>query len=423
MATVNAVILKDGGKEDGTWNVKICVNHKSKARYIKTESYVDKRYLDGKGKLKKTFIDKHFSPILTTYREAITDLGNRVKSMSVDDVRDHLVNLENIKKGVDLFYELDNHIAELRAENKIPQSYTFTSVINHLKDFTQQTEFNVEKLTPGFLYSFEDYLRQDKVITRQTRAGSLCRPRKIKGVKTNGIINYMNYLSSFINHLQRKHNNPRADYFPIPDPFSQYEIPKATKRRKRNIDVEKIVEIILYQPAGFWENISKDLFLLSFYLCGINPKDMYVYLTDPEIRGELEYGRCKVKDHRADGGVTNVKIPAAAVEIIKKYGGFIQERYSNNLSLNQALSKGWRKISERLGFKVTMYYARHTFGNIARKICKFSKDDVSFALNHKYGIDVTDVYVEPDWDVVHKVQAAVIKVVEDALDKYRKEVA
>lgn len=422
MASVNAVILKDGGKDDGTWNVKICVNHKSKARYIKTESYVDKRYLDGKGKLKKAFIDKHFSITLTSYRDAITELGSKVKTMTVDDVRDYLVNLDNIKRGVDLFYELGNRIAELRSKNKIPQSYTFTSVVNHLKDFTKQTEFNIEKLSPAFLYSFEDYLRKDKVITRQTRSGNLCKPRRIEGVKTNGIINYMNYLSSFVNDLKKKHNNPRADYFPIPDPFSQYEIPKPTKRKKRNIDVDKIVKVVLYKPIGFWETISKDIFMLSFYLCGINPKDIYVYITDPEKRGELEYGRCKVKDHRADGGITNVKIPPAAVEIVKKYGGFIQERYSTNLSLNQALSKGWRRISENLGFECSAYYARHSFGNIARKVCKFSKDDVSFALNHKYGIDVTDVYVEPDWDVVHNVQASVIRVLEDAMKAEEKEV-
>ncbi len=422
MATVNAVVLKHHKKEDGTWNVKISVNHRSQARYIDTSSYVNKTYLDSKGKLKKTYIEKFFASRLSKYRDAISDLGAQITHMSCADLKEYLIRLGEGAKVIDLFDEIGLIIDGYKSEGKLNKASIYKVLLNHLKDFMKANVLNVADVTPAFLYAFEEFLRKDKTRIIVSPTGKK-RIAVLEGIATNGIINYMDNLSNCISILERKYNNPMIQYTPVLNPFQYYKAPKPTKRQKRNLEVSRLVEIFQVEAFGFIENMSKDLFILSFYLNGMNPKDMYVYLTDPDLSGQLEYARSKVKAKRSDGGVTNVVIYEQVRWIIKKYSGVIQSRYSNNLYFNQALGRGWKAISERLGFKVTMYYARHSFGNIARKICKFSKDDVSFALNHKYGIDVTDVYVEPDWDVVHKVQAEVIKVVEDALDKYRKEVA
>lgn len=423
MATVNAVVLKHQKKLDGTWNVKICVNHKSDPKYMDTPAYVTKSSLDGKGKLKQTYIDRYFSSRLGKYRDAITDLGTKTNYMKSADIRDYLSSLDSKGEVIDFFEEFRKRISKLKAEGKVPQSYTFTSVLNHLVDFTGSSSLNVLNITPCFLSEFEEYLRQDKTIVRNTKSGKLGSPRKVKGVVNNGIINYMGYFRTLFKDVRKEKNNPIAEYFPIPhNPFDYYEFPNSTNVKKRNLSVDKIIKIRNFKPTGFWENISRDMFMLSFYLCGINPKDIYVYLTDPELSGELEYARSKIKDHRKDGGITNVLLAEEALEIIGKYAGMIQERYVNNLSFNQALYKGWKSISEKIGFKATMYYARHSFSNIARQVCKFSKDDVSHALNHKYGVAVTDDYLEPDWSIVHNIQKAVIAVLRDAEVRLMEEV-
>jgi hypothetical protein len=60
-----------------------------------------------------------------------------------------------------------------------------------------------------------------------------------------------------------------------------------------------------------------------------------------------------------------------------------------------------------------MYCARHSFGSIARNECRFSKDDVAFALNH---IDsttkITDIYIKPDWRIIDDVQSKVASFLE-----------
>lgn len=412
MATVNAVVLKHHKKQDGTWNVKICVNHQSKARYIETNSFVTKSQLDTKGKLKQSYVDRHFSSKLSEYRDAITRLGSKINFMTVENVREFLQIGGDEVKNIDIIKEFSLKISSLKNENKIPQSYTYTSVMNHLMDYTGDKELNAMLVSPGFLIGFEKYLRQDKTIVRNTKSGGSTE-LLMPGIKPNGIINYMSYFRTLFGEVQKKYNNPNLNVFPLPvNPFDYYDFPKATVSNKRNLTLEKVVSIYKMSPDGFWENIARDLFMLSFYLCGMNPKDMYVYLTS-DISGDLEYARSKVKNNRKDGGVTNILIPEEADLIISKYAGMIQERYVNNLSLNQALSKGWSRLSKKLGFKCTMYYARHSFSNIARQVCKFSKDDVSFALNHKYGSNITEVYLDPDWTVVHKVQMGV-------LEKFRK---
>ena len=59
---------------------------------------------------------------------------------------------------------------------------------------------------------------------------------------------------------------------------------------------------------------------------------------------------------------------------------------------------------------ITFYWARHTFATIARNKCQMNKDDIAEALNHVDGDHkITDIYIEKDWSIVDKVQAAVMK--------------
>ena len=67
-------------------------------------------------------------------------------------------------------------------------------------------------------------------------------------------------------------------------------------------------------------------------------------------------------------------------------------------------------IGECIGVpELSFYWARHSFGNLARNKCRKSKDDVALALNHvDQGRRTTDIYLEKDWTIVDEVQDAVI---------------
>ena len=55
------------------------------------------------------------------------------------------------------------------------------------------------------------------------------------------------------------------------------------------------------------------------------------------------------------------------------------------------------------------YDARHAFGDWARNKCRFSKDDVALAMNHKDNTNkVTDIYISKDWSIVDEVQNGIL---------------
>lgn len=392
MATINAVILKHQMKRDGTWNVKVCVNHRSTPRYIETNNFVSKEMLDSKGKLKKAYIDKFLAKQLTEYRDRISLLGKKVDFMTSSDLRTYLLSSDNSNKQIDVLENFNARVESLHAAGRYSSAKCVEVVCGHLKNFSKMEKISAILVNSSFLMGFESYLLNN-----------------IK-LSPGSVRTYMAVFSKEFNLLRKNYNNPAIESFPIPfNPFDYYTPIKKSVPKRRNLDLQRIISISRFKSESYPEQLTVDIFMLSFFLCGMNPKDIYVYLTDPQKIGFLQYSRSKIKARRKDGGVTNVKIPEEAQVLIEKYAGVIQKRYSSLVIFHKTFYRSWKKINEVLGFKCTMYYARHSFANIARTVCKFSKDDVSFALNHKYGNDITDVYIEPDWSVVHKVQMGVIE--------------
>jgi hypothetical protein len=59
--------------------------------------------------------------------------------------------------------------------------------------------------------------------------------------------------------------------------------------------------------------------------------------------------------------------------------------------------------------ELTLYWARHTFGTLARNECRMSIDDIGEALNHvDHGHVTTDIYIAKDWSIVDDVQYEVV---------------
>lgn len=67
---------------------------------------------------------------------------------------------------------------------------------------------------------------------------------------------------------------------------------------------------------------------------------------------------------------------------------------------------------------LTLYWARHTFGTLARNECCMSVDDIAEALNHiDSGHFTTNMYLAKDWSIVDDVQSQVIKLIVDFSDE------
>ncbi|MET3606888.1 integrase [Mucilaginibacter rubeus] len=102
-----------------------------------------------------------------------------------------------------------------------------------------------------------------------------------------------------------------------------------------------------------------------------------------------------------------------------RYLGKLNERYGAYDYLDYALYKGMKGLRAITGMnELTLYWARHTFGTLARNECRMSVDDIAEALNHvDNGHFNTDIYLAKDWGIVDDVQSQVIQLIKKPLDE------
>jgi integrase len=225
----------------------------------------------------------------------------------------------------------------------------------------------------------------------------------------------MRDLRTLFNGACNMYNNEDLGIYRIKHyPFKRYKVGSAPVTKKRNNTLEEIIKIrdCVTKPGSRAE-LAKEIYMLSFYLCGMNAVDLY-HLTRNNIRnGRIDYNRSKTQSRRKDNAFISIKVIEETRPLLEKYIENLSVRYSTYGVLDTALSQGMKQIRKLTGIAgSTIYWARHTFATVARNTCRISKDDVALALNH---VDdehrTTDIYIEKDWGIVDDVQIKVVTLI------------
>lgn len=412
MATVNYTILKDDKKQNGTWNVKIRVTQNNRSAYIETPHFVGKNQLDKKFKLKDTFLIDLINPVLAKYRAIISEYSTA--QMTAKEIKELLSNVGNPKSDLIDFIEFSKyHIQKMTKAGKASSTKSLVTVTNSLIDFYQSERIPITEITSGSLYRYEEYLRSPRKFTRKNHDGKMLDYSK-PAIGDSGLHNHMRDIRLLFNAARDHYNDEDKGIVKIAHyPFKKYKVGQAPETEKRCLTIEQIKSIRYceVEPLSRAEQ-ARDLFMLSFYLCGMNAADMYKLKAGLVER--LEYNRSKTESRRKDKGFFSISIPDEAKPIYKKYAGNLQKRYSTTGGLLSAIDKGITKLIEQVGFEFDFYSARHSVGDLARNKLKFSKDDVAITLNHKDRTNsVTDIYISKDWSIVDDVQEKLIQLLND----------
>ncbi|WP_312352670.1 site-specific integrase [Sphingobacterium siyangense] len=423
MATVNAVVLEHQKKADGTWNVKYRVYHKGRPKYIDTVHYVSIRQLDKELKIKDKFLLKILEKRLDEYREAISDLGTRLQFFSPDDLKQYL---KEYNQEVDFLQFAKEHIAQMREDSKKEgqkgkkkSASNLNTVRNSLMDFFRREKVSVNEINLPMLEAYDRFLRSARTITRHDQLGRAVTTVQ-KPLGDASVHNYMRDLRILFNEARKKFNIPSLGIEKIThNPFKEYSIVEPPPTKKRNVEIDCFFEIRDCRvKEGSRAELMKELFVLSFYMCGINAVDLFYCGPENIVNGRLEYNRSKTQGVRVDDAFISVDIIPEAQPLLQKYLGKLRVRYATNNNLNHALSEGMKVIRKTLKLDstvlddVTFYWARHTFGTWARNKCGVNKYDVGEALNHvEKGHKTTDIYIEKDWSIVDMVQRKVMEYV------------
>lgn len=137
--------------------------------------------------------------------------------------------------------------------------------------------------------------------------------------------------------------------------------------RHMDITVEEFQKIKNLQSTEYKLNLARNMFLLSFYLGGINLAD----LVKVDLKGQiLKYERQKSAEHKRGERSTTLSIPNEARDMIKwcdKYQVLKCKTDVEYRNLQRYINKCLSLLAEKVGIKTTFsfYSARKTFAQFA----------------------------------------------------------
>lgn len=191
-------------------------------------------------------------------------------------------------------------------------------------------------------------------------------------------------------------------------PFRKFKIASARKE-KETLTEEQLRRIMDYDSPHKIRSIARDLFLLSFYLCGMNLVDLFH--LDRLRDGRAHFVRTKTAGKNPNPVSLFVQPEAAA--IIARYAGrehvlrFVEEPASY-VTFNNRIQKALRTIAVELGIEgLTFYWARYTWATLADKI-GISEKEISKALGHVDNSVAGKYYISYDWTKVDRANRQVI---------------
>ncbi|WP_443945550.1 phage integrase SAM-like domain-containing protein [Pedobacter sp. AW1-32] len=416
MANIDFKVFKHHKKENGQYNVKLMIYHNKKRTYLSTSHFV----VDAQLKKDYTIKDKDLLALLTMeladYRKKISSLGDKINHLSVQDLGKLLTKPKEIDRNINFIQYGRERVNELREENRQSYAGTFQAVINNLVDYHGEY-LPTNEITSIFLKGYESWLRNPRTQVRMIRQNTKSIVQS-KGMDDTGIFYHMRSFRLLFGSARKHYNDEDTGIIRIANnPFSKYKYGTEPSTEKRAVPISIIRSIRDCKvPQGGTAELARDLYMASFYLCGINAIDLYS-LKASDIKGErLTYNRSKTAGRRSDKAVFSVKIVDEVRPILEKHIGRLSERYKHNTYLNKGLALGLRQIIDLLNDRdgenleyIDFYSARHTVGTEARNTCGFSVDDVAEVLNHKNQANrVTDKYIKKDWSKVDAIQAALI---------------
>lgn len=253
------------------------------------------------------------------------------------------------------------------------------------------------------------------------------------------------WVVGFMNSMQTLSVNSRAMHlrnlrnvinFAIDDGITQtyafrnFHIP-TEETAMRVLPINKLRQLMSL-PLNKVDSEYRDIFMLGFYLIGINMKDLGSLTPANYFDGRIEYRRAKT------GKLYSIKVEDEAAVIIEKYRGKRHllapfDRYKSHSDYLEHFNKAIRRIGpiktgkdgkplytdnhlpimQPIEPTMTSYWARYSWATYAADL-DIPKDTISEALGHTHGSKITGVYIKFSRD---KIDAANRKVIDYVFGK------
>lgn len=342
MATFSVVILPAKKMANDKHKVRIMVSHNSQTRYIVTDIILDSISELKNGKVvkrpDKDFLNMQIKKLHDIYFDRYMKL-EYADALTCSQLVKMITNPQNGEKHRKFEDIVDEYLSQIDDEERASTYKLYKLATNKFLQF----------VGPGSLMEHITPIRINQYISWLTKAKLSSTTINIYITLLKVIINYatkMKYVSYEV------------------EPFITAKIPTA-KKRETQITVEEL-KIIRDTDLGHYNlNVTRDIFMLTYYLAGMNLVDIlaYDFRTD-----EINYIRKKTKNTKDGDCLISFSIPEEAKPIIKKYmkkttGKIIFGKYKNYVSCYNLLARKINKLGKVAGIKhrFTLYSARKSF--------------------------------------------------------------
>lgn len=382
------------GKEE--FPIKLRIAHKKETAYINLGIKVaPEDWSEELGMvIKGTKAKSHNETIIARLGKAMTiltqlDLVGKTNKLTASQIKEAIENNGEIveKKEGNKFYDYYVSCMNSKSTEKTRSSYN-QALVNLEKFDEKLKDRSFEDMDIKYIERFDDWFEQ-------------------RGVSINArAVYYRNIRSVF--------NDAVDEQLTENYPFRKFKI-KKTPTKKRNLSVEELRLLKDFQTDYGMHAKYRDIFMLMFYLRGINAVDLF-RAKDSDVRlNRLNYTRSKT------GQYYSVKIEPEAWEIINKYKGkdYLidicdgakdeKEWTAKYDGFLHRMDRGLKKIgpitwSKGIGsspiFKpilpfISQYWCRHTSATLMAELGQ-PNEIIAASLGHEYGNKTTNIYIEID---------------------------
>lgn len=318
------------------------------------------------------------------YYEIIMDLQERgrLDSMTAAEIRQYAERKRQPVQTNSFSATLKYYMEHCRTE-KTRGTYAYT--MQKLNAYTDNAILEFEDVDYQFLLEFKDWMIDHELKTNTRGIVFRCmRAVWNYGIKTR---------------IAKRDDNPFTSDFTIESATKEIDyLPLKVWKKLRTADLK----------GG--QAMARDFFLLSFYLCGINPVDLYN--MDRSGKKEVSFVRQKIAFH--DPEPCKIGIQPAAQAIIDKYRGDNKllsffEHYSCYNVFKRFITTKLKKAGEAIDYpRLYFYQARYSWATYAVNV-GVSELVIDKALGHKPHGLVGQRYGYVSWDMVNRANRDVIE--------------
>lgn len=342
MANLFITIVPTKVLANGQHKIRIAVSHNWDTRYIPTNIVIDSLNEFKNGKIvkrsDKELLNAKLKRIYDTYYERCESIeyADSLTCTQLIKIITSPINGEQHRKFEDIVEEFLSQIDEDDRE-KTHKLYKLAA--KHFIRFTGPGAL-MEHITPIRINNYLTHLRKSKLS-----------PTSIKI--------YITLLKVIINYAIKM----RYVEYKV-DPFVTASIPSA-KKRDTHITVEQLKIIRDMVPNQYNVSVVRDIFMLTYYLAGMNLVDMLAYDFRTDI---VDYIRIKTRNTKDGDRLTSFAIPDEARPLIKKYmnkntGKLVFGKYKTYVSCYNTLTRKMKVLKTVAGVthNLTLYSARKSF--------------------------------------------------------------